>query len=234
MFRRGVAVAALAALASGCFALFELDGYGPATVDVEMPDSMVLDAPSLDAEVADVAPRPTKIVFVTSEVFAVGQGFSQDIASAHSRCNVVAKRAGIEGEFKAWLSNSDADPASEFAALKNDGGDTNAFVTLSGTLIASSYAELADSGPRVAIDVTETKERAETAPEDVCQQPFVVWTATSSAGTRETSQGNCVDWRATSSSQNGGVGRIAAGPTAWTSACQIPCNQRAHLYCFQQ
>ena len=229
-------LAMLAATTAGCFALFGLDGYGPAAAPEE---AGVGDGASGEAAPADAGPPP-KVVFVTSELFAIdaADGIAATVTSGHERCSELAKQAGLSGTFKAWLSTSEAAPSTEFAALQPDGGDVHPLVTPRGVLVAASYAELADSGPRVAIAETESRSLLTDGGarwgENPCLPPYLVWTGTSSAGTQEPTHKNCADWRATGSSQSARVGRIEKHPTSWTDACELPCNQRARLYCFEQ
>lgn len=241
MQRALAVVATFAGLASGCFAIFGLDGYGPAATAEEggTEDGAVKDAAPVETGPVDAGPRP-KVVFVTSQQFAVGaaDGIEATVASGHDRCNELAKKAGLTGTFKAWLSTEEASPSTEFAALRSDGGDVFPLATPTGVLVAASYAELADSGPRIAIAVTESKSTLADASagggEQWCNPSVVVWTATSRTGTRDDQRPNCFDWRASGSAQTARVGRIVKDPTEWTSACELPCNQRARLYCFEQ
>lgn len=240
MQRALAVIAAFAGLTSGCFALFGLDGYGPAATAEEAgpEEAGPEDAARVETGPVDAGPPP-KVVFVTSELFAVGaaDGIEINVASGHDRCNELAKKAGLTGTFKAWLSADEASPSTEFAALKPDGGDVFPLAMPNGALVAASYAELTDSGPRIAIAVTESKSTltdASTGSGNQCNASFAVWTGTSSTGTRENERPNCFDWRATGSAQAGRAGRIAKHPTEWTTACDLPCNQRARLYCFEQ
>ena len=220
-------------MTSGCFALFELDGYGPAE---PVDEAGAMDAAADAADAARDAGPPPKVVFVTSQLFAIAEenGITTDPAVAHGHCNALARDAGLTGEYKAWISKEGSSPSTEFEALTSDGGDRYPLVTTNGMLIASSYAQLADSGPRAPIAVTETRQSlADAAAEEGCESPFVVWSATDGAG-KHVEGRDCASWRTRATQAPGRVGRLVAAPEEWTSACDLPCSRMARLYCFQQ
>jgi hypothetical protein len=225
---------ALAAAAGGCFALFSLDGYGP-------PAALLLeggaDAPSDTLTEAEAAsPITGKRVFVTGSELTVDE--LRDVATADGRCAQAAASAGLTGTFLAWLSDDARSPSSRFSAW--DAGEAGALqlITTKNDVVASGYAELVDSGPRVSLDVTENGAMVPHAPAapfpgpGECPDAGLVWTGTTSMGTPN--MHNCSAWQATGPGTTGRAGRIAKDAIEWTSACNLRCNLSARLYCFEQ
>lgn len=229
---------------TGCFALFSLDDYGPPS---EAPDAAPLADSAADADTGESdAPIEGgggvdggKIVFVTEADFQIADKF-QTIDATNSLCAQAAAAAGLKGTFAVWLSSGKSAPASSFA-LMQDGTPSVPLITPTRQLIANDYAELIAKGPRIAIAVTETKKTLPDSPSadgnGRCALTNAVWTGTAPNGTKETGQGTsstCQDWQASNAANTARAGRIVKHPTEWTSGCYLPCNERAHLYCFEQ
>ncbi|MBX3221888.1 MAG: hypothetical protein KF795_15330 [Labilithrix sp.] len=222
----------LAASTAGCFAVFGLDGYGP---PAPVEDAGVTDVADVVVPVeatVDAGPPPPKLVFVTADRFTAYLG---GLADVDARCQVLAERAGFSGRtFKAWLSDDTASPSTRFADFVANAGPQ--LVLADETVVATSYAELADSGPRVPIRMTE---RGVEVPIDGpaagpgCPSGAVVWSNTNPNG-GAVDQQSCSGW--TSNSQGlGRVGVLAGSDRGgWTAACAVPCASEAHLYCFEQ
>lgn len=223
---------------AGCFALFELDGYGPPR------EEALADAAPPPADVSPEASEESftgKIVFVTSARFNGGFGGG---ANADDLCQSAAEEAGLSGIFKAWLSGPSASPSTRFSAPE-DGGFGERLVTPDRRkIIAPSIAAL-PWGLFTPIAMTElgTTLPATTVTfmtdgdgQRTCSiEGEMVWTNTSPEGTRASSN-DCNGWSVQSGA--GMVGVILgedAGPTNdWTTACPQPCSLEAHLYCFEQ
>jgi len=230
---------------TGCFALFSLDDYGPPS---DAPDAAPVADSGFDADAAegdapiDSAPLVDggKIVFVTEADFQIADKF-RTIDATNSLCAQAAAAAGLTGTFAVWLSNGKNTPASSFALMQNHAPSVP-LVTPTRQLIANDYAELIAKGPRIAIAVTETKktlpDSPSAEPSGQCVPTNVVWTGTAPNGTKDNTQPalqpTCQDWQASNAANTARAGRITKHPTEWTSACYLPCNERAHLYCFEQ
>ncbi len=230
---------------TGCFALFSLDDYGPPS---EAPDAGPVADSGSDAD-ADEGDAPIdsatfvdggKIVFVTEADFQIADKF-RTIDATNSLCAQAASAAGLKGTFAVWLSNGKNTPASSFA-LMQDGAPSVPLITPTRQLIANDYAELIAKGPRIAIAVTETKKTLADSPSadgnGRCALTNAVWTGTAPNGTKDNTQPamqpTCQDWQASNAANTARAGRIVKHPTEWTSGCYLPCNERAHLYCFEQ
>jgi hypothetical protein len=228
--RTAVAAIVIAALASGCFALFPLDDYGPPSGDGGASD-VSRDGPPGGP---DAAVFNGKVVFVTADSVQVGgdAGFDGTFG-ANEICNKAASRVGLPGTFLAWLSNGKDAPL--FSVFLDGGVDNTQIVTTDHRLVASNYAELRDSGPRLAIAATEDGKRL---PDGVlvadggCTGDGLVWTGTK--GQPADGPSGCQAWTSSFPFDKGGVGRISADRTQWTFVCNQACNLTAHLYCFQQ
>ena len=61
----------------------------------------------------------------------------------------------MDKKFRAWLSGGFESPANRFELTALSGIP---YVQLNGTIVADSFAELVDDGPRTGISVTETGE----------------------------------------------------------------------------
>jgi hypothetical protein len=225
----------LAAATGGCFALFTLDGYGPVQTPIEGSIGDAID-PGMDAGDAgpDAVQVTGKIVFVTGQEYSVGIGNQlSSVGAANSLCELAASKAGLSGTFLAWISDDRTPP--RLPAFGDAGNDTTQIITTTQQIVAASYAELFDGGPRVAIAATEDASTVALAPQvgndGECPDGGLVWTGFSVKPNDDPP--HCGQWLSGASGQNGGAGRIAKAPIAWSYACNLACSFRAHLYCFQ-
>ncbi|MBX3192483.1 MAG: hypothetical protein KF819_36165 [Labilithrix sp.] len=222
--RRLLLIALFGAFVTGCFALFDLDGYGtlPAAEDAG-PDA--LDA-AAKPDAVDAAPRP-RIVFVTRERWSGDLG---GLDGGDARCQAVAADAGLAGAWTAWLSDGE----------RLDGGAGGTKVLLdgrplrlpNGALVAAKATDLASRGPLAPIDVDQHGRPIEAG--TGCDNGGVpVWTATlSDGGALENEDIDCGNWSRTFGA--GVVGIVGGGDADWTVACTRPCAQAAALYCFER
>jgi hypothetical protein len=244
---------------AGCFALFSLDEYGPASA-VEPQDANAQDAIA-DVVIVEAAPDTSpltgKLVFVTRAEYRVNDTTGiQSTTKANALCQQSAVDAGLPGTFYAWLSNTSESPSTKFVALIKPGPEAGPappppptppeqLITTNNQLIAADYAELIDGGPRIALTVTEVGTTLPmTGPVNNGQCPApdaggVVWTATSPDGRSAPPIGmaltaSCFDWQSSGQGAIAVAGRMAKHRSEWTAACSLPCNTRARLYCFQQ
>jgi hypothetical protein len=158
------------------------------------------------------------LVFVTSGEFAGNLG---GLAGADAICQGLADTNGLPGTYRAWLSDETGSPSTRFAPSPGP------YVLRNGTVVANDWADLTD-GPLLApIEITE-------------QQSAVVGGRTWSNTERDglpllSNQKHCNNWTSAADPFIGHFGRAFASNAEWTdSGNHLPCEQTAHLYCFQQ
>jgi hypothetical protein len=171
-------------------------------------------------------------VFVTSVAYTGALG---GLDGADIRCRDLAKAAGLEGAntFRAWLSDANQSPVSRFQQIAL----TNApYILPTGRIVAASFTELVDDGPRTGIAVTETDE--------FVFEEFV-WTNTTGLGNSLSPLNHCAGWTSGSAQLAAHVGlnalELEEGPAweiwrserAWTVADTKPCDSPRRLYCFE-
>lgn len=226
---------------TGCFALFPLDDYGAGSGRVGDGGDARLEGSTSNDATSEGPAKPVvgRLVFVLDPGLQAGELMS--LAHADSLCNAEADDAGLHRgtEFKAWLSDRNRTVANRWDAsvlAVPDGGAPLQLVMQDGQPIAASFAELADSGPRVPIVVTARNVSLPIGPVGGCVEGGVVFTNTApnGAGAPNTSV-DCNQW---SNPKNGGGNAGAfgrAGGSAWTIGCPgVPCTARGYLYCVEQ
>jgi hypothetical protein len=161
-----------------------------------------------------------RVVFVTSGTYAADLGGvgGGGIQGADEICASEASAAGLQGEFKAWLSTVDSPVADRFVQ------STVPYVLLDGTRIADDWADLTDTDGSlqtvIDLDPSGVRHRRD------------VWTGTLPSGLSYT-QSDCDGFT------NGSVGSAVCGTTTsvnnnWTFN-QVPsCDTVLHLFCFEQ
>ncbi|MBX3233759.1 MAG: hypothetical protein KIT84_09175 [Labilithrix sp.] len=227
--------------ASGCFALFALDDYGPPRPDAG--DVLDAGADTEPPEEPDAAPpidtRPTKRVFITS---ATTNGNLNGLSGADDRCQLLATGAGLGGSFKAWLSVDNETPRRRFPGLQNDGGrpDVRIVDTANRTVLHNWTTYFQTRKLLLPIENNERGEKVQAT--DAGAAPLFegcsdagpvipVWTNTGVDGNAISTEEDCENYR----SENGGtyIG-VVSTEASWTNACAVPCNVQAHLYCIEQ
>lgn len=164
--------------------------------------------------VSDVC-TPAKIVFTTSQT--VGTKFG-GISGADQICANAALNAHLPGQYLAWLSASNTDPATRFVQ------STIPYALVNATVIANDWADLIDGTLAAPMDLDENGEPAPVAE---------VWTGTQTDGTRSTD--TCDDWSSASASSYGLQGVTDRTDPAWTDAYRQFCDRASiRLMCFQQ
>jgi hypothetical protein len=189
---------------------------------------------SLDGTVSLKCPIPAhKVVFVTSVSYA-GAGLG-GLAAADQHCQTLANNAGIQGVFKAWLSDSTQSVNNRFAQADQ------VYERLDGVPVAQSYGELVSGTLLNPIIVNE---------KGVYYFGFV-WTGTNADGTtalqQSTSCGSagcvtttyyltCGDWNGPPWTNLGAqLGNAGDYNSKWTDAAAQYCNDQSFpLYCVQQ
>ncbi len=159
-------------------------------------------------------PPAARRVFVTSDSYAGDLG---GLAGADSLCQDTATRAGLSGEWRAWLGTHSVSASDRLAH------SAVPYVRLDGVAIAADWADVIDGALDAPIMIDEMGS-------PIGEESSFVWTATGPAGLPL--GGTCNDW--TEAVSGGFYGDALAADDAWThSACQ-PCTIEAHLYCFEQ
>lgn len=162
-------------------------------------------------------------VFATS---TKGPGNIGGLEGADAECQRLANAAGLPGAYLAWLSDSNASPASRFTKA------TAPYSLPGGEVVATSWADLTNGNPlRHAIDQIETGDEVTgTGPSG-----FRAWTNTTDNGDASGADpdGNCADWTTDAASPTGNFGSTMS-TTQWTAAGFQQCPAEARLYCFQQ
>jgi hypothetical protein len=180
---------------SACHVVFPLDNETP-------------DAP-LDA------PNTPNLVFVTSIPFMANIG----LAGADAACRDLAAKARLDGDFVAWLSDSNT---SVFDRLVGSRG----WVRTDGVPVADRLDELLARGPRVPIAVSENMTSFATA------SPAFVRTGTTLAGPAPNR--NCNDWSTTDAGTFGLSGELVAGGNEFTHVAERDCSEAQRLLCFER
>jgi hypothetical protein len=158
------------------------------------------------------------LVFVTSVELS---GNLAGLDGADAVCQQLAQANTLPGIFRAWLSDETGSPSTRFTQSPGP------YVLRNGTVVANTWADLTD-GPLLApIEITE-------------QHSTVVGGRTWSNTERDglpllSNQKHCDNWTSAADPFIGHFGRAFASNAEWTdSGNHLPCEQTAHLYCFQQ
>jgi hypothetical protein len=162
-------------------------------------------------------------VFVTKDPVSVGTLMA--LSGADERCQFIADNKGLGGEWLAWLSDESDSPETRFVLSESP------YYRLDGVMVADSFASLVavsmESLLLASVSVTENGN-------ELPAMESLVWTGTTAQGSSTGS--DCLDW----TTNNGGgneaatVGIAQALDSRWTIDEALPCNQTAHLYCFEQ
>lgn len=210
-----VALCACTSSTSSTTAVLE-DAGADAAVDAAT-DSGVgtgMDA-STDASVdaGDAGPSERRI-FVTA---TVQTGAMAGTAGADEICATQADAAGLEGEFKAWLSTL-ASPVSGRLVES-----TVPYVLVDGTVIAADWDDLTDDSIEAPINLDATGEL----------RGGDVWTGTLPSG-ESYDGGDCEDFTSDSSGIRSLCGSTQFVDTRWSAAQTPSCSTRLRLFCIEQ
>lgn len=232
MSRRFALTILLAASAAGCFALFPLDDYneGQPVVDSGVdarPDAGIADA---SGDAADARPKPSldggQVLFVSSGTFTGDFG---GLNGASNRCQEAATDAGLPGTYVAVLAVA-GNPLTRFVSGKNP----RPLIDTTARTVASQVSVLVESGPAIAIDRDEHGAPISFSGGDgggCGASPAVTWTGAAANGSA--AQRDCNEWNVSKVGQTGQVG-LGFDKQQWLAACELTCDQKAHLYCLQQ
>lgn len=166
-----------------------------------------------------------KSVFATSTVTTPDFG---GLAGADKICQDAATRVGIPGQYKAWLSDANASPATRFTK------STVPYHLIGGIELAADWDDLTANGPSAAIDVDPAGVKIDDATKNA-----LVWTNTGRDGRQENygkASAYCQGWTSTAVAEQAVVGWLTKRGEAddWTFSVVTPCSASARLYCFQQ
>ena len=181
-------------------------------------------------------PEDTRLVFVTSDAY---EGDLGGLRGADGICQSHADSAGLDGTFRAWLSDSVSSPATDPTFYKHDGP----YVRVDGATVAASWDDLTDATLLARIEVDETgghplKQAIESGSSTIIR----IWTNTSSTGTSISAgsaipaQNSCQEWTSGSNDRST-TGALELGPyvdTYWTQRYNAHCDLPAGLCCFEQ
>ena len=161
--------------------------------------------------------QETVLVFVTKASF---QGNFGGLAGADAQCQAAARRAGLPGIFRAWLSTA-AQPAGNRVKHKDV-----PYVMPGDIRVADNYLDLTDGRLAHPIDRTEYGEPV--------PSPFLARTASTPDG--QALSPTCSDWTSRRRYDGGAWGATDATTSAWSRTGVFPgrCDYLAHLYCLEQ
>ncbi len=199
MRRTSIAVGFLATLA--CSGV-PSDLVGDRPPDEEGPDA----APPIDD--SDV---PHKVVFATS---GKQNGDLGGLAGADQICAEHAQSAGLEGDFKAWLSSPDESAAARLAHADIPYARTD------GLRVAAGWDDLVDGELVAPIDRDETG----------VPVSGDAWTGTLPSG--GVAELTCAGFA--SPDEAGVCGSSGETGASWTESSRPPCTAALRLYCVEQ
>ncbi len=190
---------ALVVALSACQVVFPLDDVRPIDAAVDTPRD---------------APNDPNVVFVTSIPFAADIG----IAGADTACNDLADTAGLDGDFVAWLSDSNT---SALDLLVGSRG----WVRTDGVPVADRLDELLARGPRVPIALSENMTSF------AAMATTRVRTGTTPAGPASVT---CSNWSTTDPAVFGLSGEFVGGGSHFTDSAEKDCSEAQRLFCFER
>ena len=155
-----------------------------------------------------------KRVFVTSNLYNGDLGGND---GANAICNKHATDAGLEGWYKAWLSDGRTHLAKSFS------NHSMPYVRTDGVQVSVNFDGLLDGNIDAAIDRDEFGRELE--------PKWGAWTGTKENGRSE--RKHCKKWT-NSDSADGFHGCSSSSSYAWSSCGQNNCSNDYALYCVEQ
>jgi len=167
------------------------------------------------------------VVFVTSATGTGNLGSWAEasgktyIAAGHAICQNLADAAGLQGEFKAWLSDPDLDAKGRLVR------SAEAYVRVDGARVAYNWTDLT-TPPYLENPISINEQGLPNASQ--------VWTGTRVGGNSAHGVfGNtCLYWGSGNPGDTTAVGYSTATDYSWTEAGIGSCAQSKALYCFHQ
>jgi hypothetical protein len=179
--------------------------------DAAANDASVGDPPDAAIVPDDDAGVESFVVFATSSTH---NGDLGGLAAADELCTDLAGSAGLEGEFKAWLS-APGQPAADRLSHADA-----PYVRTDGRRVADNWDDLVDGKLAARIDRDE----------DGGQVSGDVWTGTRANG--QVADSTCGGFETTG--DVGICGSTGATGAGWTDNIQPFCSSALRLYCLQQ
>ena len=162
-------------------------------------------------------------LFVTSETY---EGNLGGASGADEKCQALADNAGLDGTFKAWLSQSAS--SSPAQSWEQHIPFQPYYLVDETTKIADDWNHLTNALTNELHHVINKNENGQTI-----TNALRVWTNTNWDGNRVSSD-NCEGWTRSGNGWKSKYGRIDKNNDNWSWAGEMPCNWSARLYCIQQ
>ena len=164
----------------------------------------------------------TNLVWITSFTTSGLIGSGDDaIGTGINVCTQEAQNAGFTNTdgILSWLSDAVTDPASLFIP-----GSVGPIQTADGTLVAQSFADLANPLLNLQAPIDRDVHGIQVDP------GTLTWTGTLPDGTANFP--NCSGWDSNSASDEGSGGSVGELGPGWTFAGFFTCDEIGHLICF--
>lgn len=178
------------------------------------PDAATDAGPDAATDAGPDAGVTERRIFRTDTIQSANLG---GIAGADAICAAQALAAGLEGEFKAWLSTI----ASPVADRVTQGSDP--YVLVDGTRVADDWSDLVDGSILAPINLD--------ANGIVVQGE--IWTGTLATGASFPGS-DCAAFTTDSSGVTGRCGASSATNATWTDNISPACSTTLGLYCIEQ
>ena len=164
-----------------------------------------------------------RTVFVTPRAYHITDFVNA--TGADAICQGLAENAGLQGGFKAWLSDRTSSPNSRFIK------EGFPYKLVDGTLVANSYDDLLGYDALLNSPINLDAQGSL-----VTGLGFgLVWSATEVDGDSTSSKLMCDDWNYTGDDWRVANARCGDIRTySWHSGLYCDCDWASHLYCFQQ
>ncbi|MCC2616305.1 hypothetical protein LJ739_08640 [Aestuariibacter halophilus] len=190
-------------------------------------------AVSENADSSGVSERKSKIVFVSSQKVKSDFG---GVAVADTLCENLASRAGFNGEFKSWLSDSKVGPASRFKSHNNK------YTLPSGKVVAENLEQITNcfDGNCLSFPINENEHGMIVSKPTPNSAENRVWSATDVEG--HPLGNSCKNWSEQLPMPISGPNNTVVSlgdPTStgvnWTSSFSANCPElELAFYCFEQ
>ena len=153
-------------------------------------------------------------VFVTTFGYTGNLG---GLDGADAKCAAEAADAGLEGEFRAWLSTIDSPVSGRLFQAPGP------YVLVNGTMIAEDWDDLVDGSILAFINLDA----------DGIPRQGEAWTGTLANGGSYPDD-DCLGFETESTMEVGLCGRTQSTTATWTENITPSCDTRLRLYCVEQ
>jgi cysteine-rich repeat protein len=199
------------------------DGFVQAGVeDCEDGDLDDLDECNNDC----AAPR---VVFLTST--SGNLGALGGVVGADAHCQSLAKDAGLQGNYAAWLTDGDktTEPAQRFKSTEFKGW----YILPTKTRVARGWMDL--TMPNEAMPMNYLQAAITVTEKEIMVNSANVWTNTKVDGTQASPNGHCDNWTSDFDTDAGQTGLAKPGVlgVTWTAEAPNKCSFGMRLYCFE-